>query len=210
MAARTRPSSGGKREQTKARNREAILAAARSVFARQGYDAATVRDIVRATGLSVGTYYQYFSDKHEVFLAVADEVISTLRARLRAVRGDRSLSLEQRVLQAYRAFFDFVLEEQPLFDVLERNLGSVDWSHAQKTMGLSIKDLREALLPDLERGDIGTDDPDYLAAALVGIGMVVARSMLHRSHPDPEAAARFCMHFCLVGFAYPERAAVGG
>jgi AcrR family transcriptional regulator len=209
MTARKKSSSSGKREQTKAQNREAILAAARAVFARQGYAAATVRDIVRATDLSVGTFYQYFRDKHEVFLAVADEVVSTLRVRLRSARRDPSLSLEQRVLRAYRAFFDFVLEEQPLFDVLERNLGSVDWRHAQRTMGLSIKDLREDLLPDLKRGDIGTDDPDYLAAALVGIGMVVARSMLHRSHPDPEATARFCMHFCLAGFGYPQRAAVG-
>src|SRR2546426_11957709 len=39
----------GKREQTKARNRAVILAAARKVFGALGYEATTVRDIIRAT-----------------------------------------------------------------------------------------------------------------------------------------------------------------
>ena len=46
---------GGKREQTKAHNRAAILAAAREVFAELGYDAAGVRDVIRRTELASGT-----------------------------------------------------------------------------------------------------------------------------------------------------------
>ena len=45
----------GKREQTKLANRQAILDAARAVFRELGYEVATVRDIIRRTGLSVGT-----------------------------------------------------------------------------------------------------------------------------------------------------------
>ncbi|MDX6656088.1 MAG: hypothetical protein QOH62_881, partial [Solirubrobacteraceae bacterium] len=47
----------GKREQTKAANRTAILDAARVVFSQIGYGAATVRDIVRETDLATGTFY---------------------------------------------------------------------------------------------------------------------------------------------------------
>jgi len=112
----------GKREQTKARNRAVILAAARKVFARLGHEAATVRDIVRATDLSVGTFYEYFRDKDEAFVAVAEEATAGLRQRLRTERRDRSHSFEERVFRAYLAFFEFVVEERPLFDVLERNL----------------------------------------------------------------------------------------
>ena len=39
----------GRRELTKAQNRETILLAARQVFSELGFAAATVRDIVRAT-----------------------------------------------------------------------------------------------------------------------------------------------------------------
>lgn len=56
----------GKREQTKARNRETILAAAKRVFADKGYEAATVRDIIRGTDLASGTFYNYFRSKEEI------------------------------------------------------------------------------------------------------------------------------------------------
>src|ERR1700756_3535317 len=49
----------GKREQTKQQNRRAILDAARAVFSELGYETATVRDIIRRTGLAAGTFYNY-------------------------------------------------------------------------------------------------------------------------------------------------------
>ena len=48
------PGGTGKRERTKAVNREAILVAARRVFSDLGYGAASVRDIVRETDLATG------------------------------------------------------------------------------------------------------------------------------------------------------------
>ena len=56
----------GKREQTKVQNRQAILDAAREVFGELGYEAATVRDIIRRTGLAAGTFYNYYRSKEEV------------------------------------------------------------------------------------------------------------------------------------------------
>ena len=57
----------GKREQTKTANRLAILDAARVVFGEMGFEAATVRDIIRRTPLSVGAFYNYFRSKEEVY-----------------------------------------------------------------------------------------------------------------------------------------------
>ena len=53
----------GRRELTKAQNREAILLAARRVFSELGFAAATVRDIIRATPLASGTFYNYFKSR---------------------------------------------------------------------------------------------------------------------------------------------------
>ena len=49
----------GRREQTKAANRAAILEAALEVFGELGYDAASVRDVIRRTDLASGTFYNY-------------------------------------------------------------------------------------------------------------------------------------------------------
>ncbi|MDP9104015.1 MAG: TetR/AcrR family transcriptional regulator, partial [Pseudomonadota bacterium] len=60
-------SGGGKREETKRANRQAILDAARGVFGEMGYEGASVRDIIRRTPLSVGAFYNYYRSKEEVY-----------------------------------------------------------------------------------------------------------------------------------------------
>lgn len=45
-----------------------ILEAARKVFARKGFDAATMDEIADAAGLAKGTLYLYFPSKREVYL----------------------------------------------------------------------------------------------------------------------------------------------
>ena len=64
------PPGRGKRERNKAQNRAAILDAARDVFTELGYDASTVRDVIRRTRLGSGTFYNYFPDKESVFRAL--------------------------------------------------------------------------------------------------------------------------------------------
>jgi AcrR family transcriptional regulator len=188
----------GRRERTKVRNRATILAAARKVFASLGYEGASVRDIVRASNLSVGTFYEYFRDKGEVFRAVAEEAWAGLRARLREARRDRSISLPERVYQAYLAYFRFVQEERGLYEVLERMLWS--GSHrAEESFAVSLEELREDLLLDWNAAALGGEDPGLVAAAIVGTGLMVARQALAEGRLDPEEAARFCTRFVLRG-----------
>ena len=49
--------------------RDRIVRAAVGVFDDRGYHRATMQDIVRASGLSVGAIYTYFEGKDELFLA---------------------------------------------------------------------------------------------------------------------------------------------
>src|SRR4051812_48960691 len=81
------PANTGKREQTKVANRQAILDAAREVFGELGYETATVRDIIRRTGLAAGTFYNYYRSKEEVFAALADDGAKRFNPILKALRG---------------------------------------------------------------------------------------------------------------------------
>ena len=49
-----------------------IVESALRVFAEKGYHGATIGDVVRDSGLSVGAIYTYFSGKDELFLATCD------------------------------------------------------------------------------------------------------------------------------------------
>src|SRR3954465_12511240 len=108
---------GGRRERTKERNRAAILSAARAAFASAGYGGTAVRDIVRRTDLSPGTFYNYFPDKESIFLALIEESTARVRAVLRHARREAS-SLEEFVCGAYRAFFSAIVDDPAVFELL--------------------------------------------------------------------------------------------
>jgi AcrR family transcriptional regulator len=65
------------REEQKAVTRAHLLAAARHVFARRGFDGASIDEIAEQAGYSHGAVYSNFSGKEELFLAVYEEFIKT-------------------------------------------------------------------------------------------------------------------------------------
>ncbi|MSP15387.1 MAG: TetR/AcrR family transcriptional regulator [Myxococcales bacterium] len=65
--------------------REQILLAARRVFARRGFHATRVADLLDATGIARGTFYLYFDGKRAIFAALLDDVLVRLRAPIHAV-----------------------------------------------------------------------------------------------------------------------------
>ena len=85
--------------------RDRIVRAATVVFAEHGFHRATMQDIVREAGLSVGAIYTYFRSKSELILAgcdlISDLELGELRDRLAAVDDYR-----ERVATALGFFFD--------------------------------------------------------------------------------------------------------
>src|ERR671927_821512 len=114
----------GRREERKAQNRQKLLEAARKVFAEKGLGEATARDIVRETDLASGTFYNYFRDKEDAFRALLGEMAERSRALVRAQRREPGMSVEQRVANAYRAYFEWAVGESELFKVFRRNDGA--------------------------------------------------------------------------------------
>jgi len=62
--------------------RDRILDAALTCFAREGFHAATMQDIVAESGLSPGAIYGYFKGKTEVVMAIASERHAMERQRM--------------------------------------------------------------------------------------------------------------------------------
>jgi len=56
------------------RNRRALLAAARTVFERDGFVSARITDIADEAGVAHGCFYSHFPGKEEIFAAVVAEV----------------------------------------------------------------------------------------------------------------------------------------
>jgi AcrR family transcriptional regulator len=195
----------GKRERTKAQNRAAILEAAREVFAEQGYDAAGVRDVIRRTELASGTFYNYFPDKESVFRAVLDDSAQEVRRRLRAVRSS-ARTLESFVGDAYRAWFEFLVEDRLMFELLQRNAGTIRQLFGDPVLGAGVDELLDDLRAAIERGDLPPLDADYMAGAMAGVALELGVRMIEREPVDVEGAARFATELFLGGIAQLGRA----
>ncbi len=195
----------GRRDATKAQNRGAILHAAREVFAELGYDAAGVRDVIRRTELASGTFYNYFPDKEAVFRAVLDESAREVRHRLRAVRAGAT-TLQEFVGDAYRAWFQFLLEDRLLFELMARNAGPIRALFGDPILGAGVQELLDDLRHAIARGDLPVLDADYMAGAMAGVALELGVRMAERTPADAEGAARFATELFLGGI---ERMAAG-
>ena len=190
---------GGRREERKAQNRAKLLDAARKVFAEKGVGAATVRDIIRETDLATGTFYNYFADKEEIFRALLEEFSAKARIAVRDERMREGTAAE-RLESAYRAYFELVVEERELFQVLVRNAGAIALiSDDDAIFEAGVREFFEDLGTWVEEGLLPPVDLGYLATAGVAIGFQVATRMIQREPPDVEGAARFCTGLFLGG-----------
>ncbi|MCB4822273.1 TetR/AcrR family transcriptional regulator [Roseicella aerolata] len=191
----------GRRARTKARNQEAILAAARQVFAELGYEAASVRDIIRRTDLASGTFYNYFRSKEAIARALAADAAERLRPILRAER-DRAADLEGWLDGVIRAYFRFLVEEYGRAAGLPQV--RVDATPAQRAV---FEEVRESLTRILGDQLAPQADTAYLTAGAIGIARHVGEQMLRRAPPDPDGAARFAVRLILHGLPAVARGA---
>jgi AcrR family transcriptional regulator len=189
----------GRREATKAANRAAILAAARRVFADIGFGAASVRDIVRATELATGTFYNYFPDKDAVLRALVDDIAVEARARVREARLAAD-GVEAFVAGGFRAYLSYLAEDRETFALMRRNAGTIRTLFDEPVIGAGTDELRADLEAGIASGALPPHDTGLMAAAMVGTGIEVGTRMIERDPPDVEGAVAFVTKVFLGGF----------
>jgi AcrR family transcriptional regulator len=197
-APRPQPKAAGKREQTKAQNRLTILEAARQVFAELGYGATTVRDIIRATPLASGTFYNYFQSKEEVFQAIQDESALRIRPRLHEERA-KATTVEEFISGTFRTFFEFVAGDHSNFRTLRMNTDTLRVRMDTPETIAGFEELREDLVSAIAKGMFPPVDADFLMAAIVGIAFELAERMARREIRDPANATAFATALLLGG-----------
>src|SRR3954453_4512834 len=96
-----------------AATRDALVAAARALFAEHGYADVGTEEIVRAAGLTRGALYHHFADKVEVFAAAFEQVEAETNTRIAdavAAAGTTDPVAAMRV--GASAFFDTCTDPQ--------------------------------------------------------------------------------------------------
>ena len=97
--------------------REAILNAARRHFVSTGYHGTGMDDVANTLGLSKPIVYQYFSSKHDLYLAVLEKAGKNLQDTI-STALNQSGSNRTIVRASVRAFFDFVDDDMQYYRLL--------------------------------------------------------------------------------------------
>ncbi|QJA05996.1 TetR/AcrR family transcriptional regulator [Thermosulfurimonas marina] len=131
--------------------RREILAAALSVFSEKGFHGARMVDIARRAGVAVGTLYQFFSGKADLYQTLLEEVARRIHGRVLAV-----LRKEAPVLPLLREFLTVKLA------ALEEN---------QDILGLHLREVWEARFQGVRARVLPELYEEYLSA----LGEVLSR-----------------------------------
>jgi AcrR family transcriptional regulator len=121
----------------KAERRQQILNAARDVFARRGYHAAKIDEIVATAGIARGTFYLYFEDKRTIFEEIVDRTIA--RVGMAIVRVDvrpSAGSVADQVRENIRRIVQILLEDRATTKILLSDALGVDPAFDRKLLFL--------------------------------------------------------------------------
>lgn len=77
---------------------EMIHTAAKAEFMEKGFQAASLRNIVKTAGVTTGAFYGYYDSKEELFAALVDPAYEYMMSRYR---------------QAHESFENLPMEKQP-------------------------------------------------------------------------------------------------
>lgn len=136
-----------RRELGKAERRQQILTVAREVFARRGYHAAKIDDIVAAAGIARGTFYLYFEDKRAIFEEIVDRTMARLgMAIVRVDPNDVARSVADQLRENIRRIVRILLEDRATTKILLSDALGVDPAFDRKL--LSFYDEMSNLLED--------------------------------------------------------------
>jgi AcrR family transcriptional regulator len=207
--------SGGRVARRRTRTRAQILEAAERAFAHDGFRNARIEQIAHDADVSVGSIYNHFANKDELYLALAEQTVAGIGAYMTAAFAASDSPLEQ-VMAAGGAYLRFHLDHPALvrylsFDPHETADSTIEDAVQQRLSG-HITALLDAfenrIQAAIEAGHVRPLDPRLAARFLFGAWNGVAALGLRHDNlaltPDEiEACLQQARRIVLDGLTDP-------
>jgi AcrR family transcriptional regulator len=171
----------------------ALIDAATALFGSHGYDAAGTPEIAQRAGVSVGTFYRYFDDKHEIYLEIARRtMVAAYRETLANLGPERFIgrARHETISETIAILFDHVMSQPQLTRSFQemslRDPKVAELSRAFEQIAVvRITTLISAIVPR----DV-VPDPEATAWVLYGGAMQTAYGLAGHFGPPPISAER--------------------
>ena len=116
--------------------RRRLLDAAIRVFAKKGYSAASVTDIIDAAGVARGTFYLYFPSKKDIFLGIVDDYRARLELLIKTMKEVHEQvtaeNCRERLRENVRVWLEFFARHRQATKIMLREANTIDPEFARK------------------------------------------------------------------------------
>jgi AcrR family transcriptional regulator len=172
-------------EKRREETRDRIIMAACELFSKYGYHNTQVMDIVKAVGMSAGTFYNHFKDKRDLFEQITIESLETLRVTVKSLREPIDIwnpeARFETLLNTFNAIYDYVdANPQQLLMLLRVSFGvdeKLDGSVWDYFRGFA-QDAGEDIQRWINEGVIEGIDPMLFGTAVSGMVLQLIHNYL--------------------------------
>jgi AcrR family transcriptional regulator len=179
------------RQERSRRSYLALIEAATELFSAHGYDAVGTPEIAQRAKVSVGTFYRYFDDKHEVYIEIIRRnMVAAYRETIEGLTPERFLgrARHETISETVAILFEHVLERPQLSrSFTEMSLRDPEVAELRRAFEtVSLQRLTHLIAAIIPRSVI--PDPEATAYVLYGSAMQCAYGLAgHVGEPPVDA-----------------------
>jgi AcrR family transcriptional regulator len=195
-AAKRAPASAQRKPRGEGYQRRAeILAAARSLFLKEGVDRVTIRAICERVGVTAPALYRHFKDKREIVLGICNETLGRLLDRFRSIRASEPDPLEA-LKQMCESYVLYALTHRDEYRLLfmSKDLLMIEFAEELEIKNdadairhgilgpLVLHELAAHVSVCIERGVLRPGDPEIITEAIWSCGHGLASLLITHPH----------------------------
>jgi len=181
------------RQERSRRSYLALIEAAEVLFAAGGYDAVGTPEIAQKAGVSVGTFYRYFDDKHEVYLEISRRMMADAYATtIEGLTPARFVGLarHETIAETVALLFDHVLSRPELSRTfMEMSLRDAEVGEIRRAFEQVSMQKLTALISAICPREV-VPDPEATAYVVYGSAMQTANGLAGHFGSPPVGAER--------------------
>jgi len=191
-----------KTTEKKKRKKEEIIEIALSLYAKKGFYRTNVRDITKKAGISSPTFYHYFPDKRELFIAVIDHVINGWKEKSIAALAQESDPTRKTIVM-FQIFQENYPKVGEILNHLRAGVVTGDrWAQIKlkHVYDIMMDNILKLTKDGIERGIIRKVDPNLLSYFL----FIIDEAAVHRLVLDDKYTTKGIMSFVadMVAFGF--------
>jgi len=164
-----------RKERERLARRKEILNSALRLFSQKGYHQTSMSEIARASEFSIGSLYNFFKSKEELFFVLFKEEIEEIERRVQTEIAKKG-SVKEKLTALLETLFSYFEEHWEAFVVLALNRQSFEAGLKDNLFQILhlkhlqfVKTMKEIIEQGIKERELKELKPEEMASALIGL-----------------------------------------